>query len=313
MLASAPPYGQLPQLGMVYRVPNGSYDYLSYVSSVDPTRDDANPYHWRVEVNYDVVDDNSGGHGGKKAGPQDPQDVTDPRNWLPSIGANWILKQRPVYYDVNGNKIINSAMTAPNPPINQEVYHLQVTISRYEDKLNLPQLQQFNNVLNADTFWGQQAGMCKCLPISFEYEQLNGVDYWKKKYTIEIAPGYKVDATGAIEDWGYKLIDQGYTQLVDANGNPCGSTADPTTVHPATIPDRYGGKISQPVFLDGHGAQLAFANSTPVWVAFKNTDGPPTGQRLQRANSNSIVDGYQLFQKQYFSELKLPDITQFDI
>lgn len=303
LLNTAQDGNTLPQLGSIYQVGTAT-DLVARVTDTQAQRT-ADAYLWEVTVKYTILDVGDG----DKPNDPDPNDATDPRNWMPQITTSFVKRSRPCSFDIFQNPIVNSCNVPFDPPPMVDDDVVQYHITRYEGIPNWQQIADYQNTLNLKPFWGRPAGMLKLLPITVELERIDNFNYWKKSYTIEEAPGWNLP-DGSIMDWGFKPLDRGFTRLVDQNGNPITSVTPPTSMKQLAITDFNGRGHQTPQLLDGHGSPLP-PGATPVWVAFGVAAPPPRGNRLSRVNGN-LVDGYQLTTAADFNNLNLPDITVFD-
>lgn len=139
---------------------------------------------------------------------------------------------RPVFKDINGNWVVNSAKQ-PYQPAYEKVFHNPV----YIFKKNYPvftdtEADTYTGHVNSTTFLGKAAKYIKCNDIQAEEQFENGYNFWAVTLEFEYDPfGWTVD-----------LLNQGYNQLVSGKLIAC--------------KDQYFERVSEPVPLSSAGVQL---------------------------------------------------------
>jgi len=101
-------YSTLPQLGQ----PNPA-DTHSVATTITAKRDANNLLIWQVAVKYSILNRK----GEQPKNPQNPNDNSDPRNWVPEISSSWVRYQVPTYMSVENDPIVNSVGDIFQPPL----------------------------------------------------------------------------------------------------------------------------------------------------------------------------------------------------
>jgi hypothetical protein len=235
----------IPQPGTYYT--NGlnpsateyEYDQGSFVQSVEASMDSGTGgLQWTVTVTYGPYDTASFG--------------ADPTLWPLRVSFGGESTERVIYFDRNGDAILNSAYDRFGDPITVPDHLRTMTITRNElVRTYNPELAStYSDTVNDATWNGFAAGRCLMGIISTgepQFDSTNRVYYYTVTYPVRIErPG---------RTWVKELLDQGFNVL---------DSSSP----PKQIPYTNGGQpASDPVALDGSGGKLP-TNGTPVSLTF---------------------------------------------
>lgn len=237
----------IPALGSAY--PGDATGLLC--DSVDVT-DSRGPMLFRVEARY--TQPQPGGSGGAGTGGEDVE-----------IHVGWISSTEPLERDIDGNRVANSFGTLFDPPPQEDIYDLLITITRTETDFTAAKALTYRNVVNSDSnpkFWGFHPGQCRSFPV--EAVRLIAGKY---RVTYRIGIREAVDAPTALTVWHRRILDRGF-YAQDDDGNEY------------RILDDHGQEKTEPSLLDGFGKVSAveywhyFRRFKPVLFAPLNLPTP---------------------------------------
>ena len=231
--AIPPPF---PVLFGFYSDPAGGIDLGALCNKITPRQTDE-PFVWEVTCEFSSKIDN----------PEQAQDGSAQQNPLlrpPVVKWSMAKFQRPVDQDNDGSPIVNSAGERFDPPIEIDDSRPVLHISRNEATVDPSLIVQYQDAVNADTFFGCDPGTAKMDSICAESAFENGVFYWKFEYEIHFR----------FDGWAVQPLDQGYHHLV--SGVPS-VNRDPQSGNPYPAPR----------LLDGAGNMLG-SGGTPVFLSF---------------------------------------------
>ena len=275
----------IPKLYDTYRVNNLSIQSV-ICTSIAPRQRKDQPYFWDVACHYDWVCVNVAKSGSSSNFQNDPVD------WLPTISGDFVKYQRPVYTDIFGNAIVNSAGDPYDPPAMIDDHRFQLRIGRYETTASANTSLTYMDAVNSDTFWGVDPGYAKIIGIAPEMKPIQNYIYWHMTYTIE----FRADG------WNLKPLDKGYYCLIDQNGDPSSTAEDPDCMS-VPILDGAGNPVKVPQCLDGLGNPLDRGQSAQVYPPSHDAgDGYLPGDPEYDESA-----GYKVYKQMAFSGLNLPD------
>lgn len=220
----------IPQVGNVYPTDPGAF-----VVGLDATEDSEDGLAWIVEVQY---------------GPYDAgQFPENPIDWPIKVVFGGTRYERIVYFDRNGDPILNSAEEGWEDPITVDDSRPTLTITRNElvTAFDLDLAMLYSDSLNDATWNTIAAGKAKMGTITtgdLQYNSNAQVWYYAVTYPVELNR----------DGWSKKLLDRGFTYLDGANKRRL-----------ILGPD--GKKRDEPTLLDGSGHVLA-PGGTPVVLTF---------------------------------------------
>lgn len=189
---------------------------------------------------------------------EEEEDVDNPTDRAARI--RWTTTQftKPIYRDINGEPIVNSATDYFDPPIEIDASRWSIVVEK--NVLAIPTwVLDYRNVINNGAFTVQgltipakTAKMSELSISELQREQTAGgtVDFYTLTFRVELA-------TADEGDWTLRVLDQGLHQF---------DRADNKT--PILID---GEPAKQPVLLDGNG--LAITDPEPTDAVFLEFDG----------------------------------------
>jgi hypothetical protein len=199
--------------------------------------DSVNPWVFEVTANFETPDP-----------ADDGTDNADPDDDDVEFSCSGVEIQYPIYRDIQGKLVQNSAGDAFDPVPNGLSYDEEITITKSQTSLNPVTIASYRGAVNSSSFTVTmqdgtsrtfEAKSCRMGAISYTLQSRNGVQYWRVTYPIMYR---KPTTDNENEPWAIWLLDEGLREK------------DGTTVKPIKI----GGKdATSPVKLDGAGAVLA--------------------------------------------------------
>lgn len=222
----------IPQPGAFYHNglspgdPDFEYDHGSFVESIEATQDqDTGGLQWTVVVNYAFYTI------------FDP----DPTLWPIRVSFGGDRTERVIYFDFNGNPIVNSAGDRFDPPITIDDSRSTMTVTRNErvTAFDLTLAETYRDTINSAPWNGFAAHTVKLGIITTsepQYDSNNLVYYYTVTYPFMIDRG----------GWRKEILDAGCNQLKVIGGIT------------QRVPIQHEGHpVSDPVALDGSGHELA--------------------------------------------------------
>ena len=219
----------IPQIGDSYSLGN-DYDPTAFVKSITPTRKGENSKVWEVVVEWSEL-----------------AKVDNPLNR--PAKKNWGFEQagKVAWQDIDGKAILNSAGDYFDPPIEIEDSRPLLTVVRNDATFDPLLAIDYQDAVNEDRFLIANPGQCKVAGIEASEEEENDVKFWRVVFHFAFRR----------EGWLAEPLDQGRYATVDANGAAQKRTP---------IPDKAGDPVTDPVPLDGKGAELV--DATPETAKF---------------------------------------------
>lgn len=258
-VANAP---DLPRIFDIYRKGN-DLDTSALATRMTRRRTPEQPKLWLVEVSYKSFP-------GSDTEGEDQPDLTDlvpqVRTWkipyeqlasqarrgLPGESFATVMAK-------SKEGITNSAGDPYAAGIVEQKHYIAIEVRQYEWTHSLIEVRDYQDKLNDDTFWGQDAGTVKCVHIGGELTSVEDALIWRRTYEIHI----KTDG------FGQPTLDQGLRRACTATGS-IPSPGDPAT-GTCKIKDKLGQPVSESVLLDGDGNELAFGG-TPYVITWHTPD-----------------------------------------
>ena len=185
----------------------------------------------------------SGGAAGGSASTTTPTIIENPLSRPAKFSWSSVKTQEILEFDIDGNKVTNSANQPFDPPVRTEMAHPQLVVTK-----NMPittvvssWIRTYVGAINSATWKGFPAKSLKLNDISATSENENGIWFWAMTFTFEHRPG----------KWNpVKILDAGW---FDSTGKEIRTNLGNT---PGTVP-----------LLDGSGAKLT-GGGTPVFNEF---------------------------------------------
>lgn len=206
--------------------------------NVDPV----GPFHFRVNVYYST-------RPVTPAGDEQFDPFSDPLEQPWEVEWDSVETNEPVDRDIHDRPILNSVGESYDPAIMRPVRDRLLTIRRNEGNFNYLQADDYENALNADTFYGFAPGIVRCIKYSGRRAFTGVMFYWQVTYAFQMRR----------DGWLRRILDQGYRTKVLAAGG---------AVTVEAIEDDVGNKVSQPWPLNGEGyklSQAAIDAGTAFW------------------------------------------------
>jgi len=216
-------------------------------SNYTSTQVDESNVLWLVRVDYEykpTTNDPGGDNGG--------------------IDISWDFEesQEPIFVDGNGNAILNSAGQSFDPPIDDIISDLVLTITRPEFSFDVARAVSFKDAV--DFGFLASNGHAKMRGISGRRGIVGGFNLWLVTYRIVFR---EFNPTDGRFGWNRLILDEGKIQVaaVDPGGG---------IVQVAPILDASGQQVSNPVKLNGQGVPISTQNPPSATEPFiVSTDG----------------------------------------
>lgn len=171
-----------------------------------------------------------------------PIDREDPISDPPVFSFKTIRDRRIAEKDQNGKVYQNSAKVLFDPPFERQWNRRAITIERNELLYSSAYADEWQNVINSAA-WGAYAART-AMVVSIDAVSVfdRGMSYWRVTYEVEINP----------DGWQPSLLDRGL-HILDGAGKP--------------VPiERDGVRLSEPVLLNGSGAEATGSPPTAVYI-----------------------------------------------
>lgn len=172
----------------------------------------------------------------------DPADAGNPTQQPARWRVEWEVRPEPVWEDVDGNPILNTAGDAFDPPIERDNLIAILTVSRNEAEPDFASLITAANKVNKDPWNGFDAKTVKVAPITIpeiEYSQETEQYYYPMIYTFQINR----------DTWVRKPLNTGYRQVVSGKVVPILDDGGQTLQSPGLL-DQSGVYLKPPVTKD---------------------------------------------------------------
>jgi len=221
----------IPAYGEVYSEQNGFVDENAFCLDRGAQQSPEDPTEWTATCRYNTISSDQ---------QLEPLSRSTRYEWA----TEWIEKA--VAKDLDGNKIVNSAMETFETPAVQAVPVLVITASKNyavfdEDLDYFPYIDR----VNSEEFWGYDPGQVYLDDIRSSTQQEAGIQFYPRTYRFKIR-------TDEANPWNWKPLDQGFMNW------------DPGNEVQYTAYTRDGQPPARPVLLDGGGQTLAiWATPTP--------------------------------------------------
>ena len=213
---------------------------------------DEGPTVWTATVQY-------------SSAPYDKDDEEDEEYDEPTdkpARIKWTTTQftKPIYKDINGEAIVNSAGDYFDPPIEIDASRWSIVVEK--NLASIPTwVLDYRNVINSSAFEVQGLTIPRAvaklseLAIS-EKQKEQDTEFYTVTFRLELA-------TAEEGDWGLQLLDQGLHEVEFSEEGGGTYTKKPITID--------GEAAKQPVLLDGNG--IAIINPKPTDAVFLEFDG----------------------------------------
>ncbi len=223
----------VPRRGALYSAGN-EVDLAARVRRITPSQNPESPRLWEIRIEYDTVREE-----------QDENPLNRPYE------VNWDFAQftRPVWRDIFGNAILNSARQYYDPPVEIDDSRPVLSVTRNEGGFNPGLAIEFQDAINSDTFLGFSPGTVKVAKIAAQSQFENNWFYWRVTYEFNFRR----------EGWNISILDQGRYEL--RNGKPVPIREFDTSG--VEIPFSH---VTDPVPLNGAGLRLP--NPSPDTVIY---------------------------------------------
>lgn len=198
------------------------------------------PWTWEVTIQYSTEDRD--GKGGRGSG----QHVENPL--LRPAKRNWgsLEYSRVVEKDIDGNPVVNKAKQKFDPPLEEEVSIMVLTVERNEAYFDHGLAWALSNRVNSATFYGADPRHVKSKAPRGQEIWEGELNYWTITYEFHFHP----------EGWDPEVLNAG-SYYIDANGKKRLPEDDVT-----------GAQHTAPILLDTNGNKLA-AGGTPIYLKFE--------------------------------------------
>ena len=217
-------------------------DSVAYVKSISPRLESKDGTNWRVEVSYETPADND-----KSKDEQSEQDKS-PLDEPPEVSGSTTTISEPYEQDIDAKPCINTAGDKFVPTPEREIDLFTLTITRNEAApFDMKKVEDYNNTVNSDTFFGHAAGKWKMRISGFSGQQttLNGEPFKFVKVIYEFQ--YR-------DKWDQHILNVGFRYK------------DSGTIKNAR--DDQGTAVSELILLHESGNKLEI-DATPRFVKFK--------------------------------------------
>lgn len=186
----------LPGLGQPY-ITLREGDAGALVKSVDPEQHADDPTLWIVTVKYDTQFDTKDGQAPKDR-PEDP--LSRPPVWK----FGFQKSTRPVTVDKDGKPIINSASFPFDPPVEEEVSLLTISVTKNVAFWWADQAMALVKSVNKKKWYTLPERTVKFDGQEAESKFENNLQFWSVTSNLIVNP----------ETWDVKVLDAGYFELV---------------------------------------------------------------------------------------------------
>lgn len=177
--------------------------------------------------------------------------VTDPLSQVFPPEMDFENNNETMYVDGNGNALLNSAGSAFDPPLSEDIADSVFIFKMNMATLRASLMKQYANAVNTDALAGAQPGELKILPPTSVPMVENGVPFFQETWKVVQRPNRKIGGQ-QIRGWDRLVLDEGRYRLPTDNEQD--DTSD--VVKLIAIPDQNGDPTSDPVKLDGSGQPL---------------------------------------------------------
>lgn len=219
--------------------PNYEFDQGSFVQSISVEQDGIEECQWTATVVYGPYDTDQFGN--------------NPTDWKSRVSFGGERTERVIWFDRDGNAVVNSAGDRFGEPITVPDHLQTLTITRNEwvSDFDPEVASAVSDTVNDATWNGYAVGRCLMGIVTTSEPQFDSTTrgYY---YTVT----YPVSVARSGTTWKKEILDQGFNALT----GPYGSSR-------VVMVDENGQPYSDPQALDGAGAKLA-ANGTPVSLPF---------------------------------------------
>lgn len=208
-------------------------DSKALCNSISATHDArGNPDSWTATVQYGQLDV--------------AQAQENPLLRQPEISFNYAQYEKPVFFDRDGNPLVNTAGVPFLKPYMVEDSRRIMELVRNEPQFDPDMAEQFMNHVNMNQFFGAAPGKVKCSNIKPSRQYSNELEfhYWVVAYE------FKFNYDG----WAARLLNEGYLQR-----NAAGTNVVPIY--------KDGQPIQTPALLDNAGHVLAL-DQDPIELTF---------------------------------------------
>lgn len=227
---------RIPYVGNTYALGN-EVDTASWCQSVEAKEDDdGNGVQWTVTAEFAAYDPTAFS--------------ANPTEWPLRVEFSAATYDRVVWFDVNGDPILNSAHDRFDDPLTRDESRVLIIVTRNElvRDFAIDFASTYNDKINSDTWNGFAPYSVKIGAITSGQPQTgpDGSVYYAVTYPFAIDRNL----------WRKTLLDQGLAEL--DNGSPA---------RQKPILDADGQPVGEAVPLNGSGKRLA-TNATPVSLDF---------------------------------------------
>lgn len=224
----------IPRLYDLYVEPGGGYDNHSSCQSVEAAVDQDDATTWLVTCHY-------------TAPSVDPAKYPDnPAEKNADIEWDFDTTQKPVWQDVSGHPVTNSANDPFDPPLEIDKSRPVFRITRNFVDFDPSIAGAYKDAVNSDTFLGYSAGKVCLKGLRAKLKIQNGYTFW------EVSAEFVIDHEG----WNLRPVDAG---MRDKDDNVFRDPKDGTPLGSPTLLD--GGGFKKPKNVDG--------SITPTYLSFQ--------------------------------------------
>lgn len=232
----------LPGLGQPY-ITLREGDAGALVKSVEPAQHADDPTLWIVTVKYDTQFDTKDGQAPKDR-PEDP--LARPPVWK----FGFVKTTRPLVKDINGNPILNTAGCYFDPPAEEEVAYLTISITQNKAFWWADQARALMKSVNKKAWYTLPPRTVRFMGQEAESKYENNLQFWSVTTNLEVHE----------ETWDLVLLNAGFAEL---RFNPATGKNELFEIRDGT-----GRGHPQPYLLSKEGFKLP-ATGNPYWLTFK--------------------------------------------
>lgn len=241
-------YPGCPRVWSIYASANGLVDSGSWCREVHVRQDATDPYLFIVTCTYS-----------NRIERQDLNIIENPLLRPAEIEWDTEPRARVAWTDREGDAVRNSAGERFDPPLEREENISVLTITKNQLLYDQFGYVGYRNSVNSKAWFNQLPGAVKCAHIKGSRQFENGIYFWRATFTFHMRENLDSDPTlpapqRAAETWAYRVLDQGYFEIVGGNRRPI------------ILPG--GAYPTSPVLLDGGGGQLPVGDP-PEFLLFQ--------------------------------------------
>jgi hypothetical protein len=242
----------IPRLWVPYvNVFSGFADFGSWCRNVDCARVKKGSTVWRVTCTYS-----------SRVERPDINQIENPLLRPAEVSWDTTSTAVPMITDTAGNPIKNAAGDVYDPPPEENVKTLALTITRNQPSYDTVLYLDFEDTVNDATFLNMAAGWWRCVHIKGTKQFEEGIFYWKvtiqletKRMRAPTAADLVLKGNATMTPWTRWILNRGFRQLKAGKLIAC---LDPITKQ----------VLSTPALLDKNGLMLV-PGQKPVYFGYQ--------------------------------------------